>query len=93
MKMPHEAARRSALAFGGYLVSLSADLWREDRHQHDRQSCAAPCHLDGPQHPPGHREPLAGLESQDLIFGIVDTGGIGRATAGLAAALGFRAIE
>lgn len=40
----------------------------------------------------GHWEPLAGREFQDLTFGVVGMGGIGRATAGLAAALGFRVI-
>lgn len=40
----------------------------------------------------GHWEPLAGREFQDLTFGVVGIGGIGRATAGLAAALGFRVI-
>lgn len=40
----------------------------------------------------GHWEPLAGREFQELTFGIIGMGGIGRATAGLAAALGFRVI-
>ncbi|WP_299362053.1 NAD(P)-dependent oxidoreductase [uncultured Paracoccus sp.] len=40
----------------------------------------------------GHWEPLAGREFQDLTFGVVGMGGIGRATAELAAALGFRVI-
>ncbi|WP_134725382.1 2-hydroxyacid dehydrogenase [Paracoccus luteus] len=40
----------------------------------------------------GHWEPLAGREFQELTFGVVGMGGIGRATAGLAAALGFRVI-
>lgn len=40
----------------------------------------------------GHWEPLAGREFQDLTFGVVGMGGIGRATAGLAAALGFQVI-
>ncbi|WP_136651999.1 2-hydroxyacid dehydrogenase [Paracoccus aeridis] len=40
----------------------------------------------------GHWEPLAGREFEDLTFGVVGMGGIGRATTGLAAALGFRVI-
>lgn len=40
----------------------------------------------------GRWEPLAGREFQDLTFGVLGMGGIGRATAGLAAALGFRVI-
>lgn len=40
----------------------------------------------------GQWEPLAGREFQDLTFGIVGMGGIGRATAELAAGLGFRVI-
>lgn len=40
----------------------------------------------------GHWEPLAGREFQDLTFGVVGMGGIGCATARLAAALGFRVI-
>lgn len=40
----------------------------------------------------GHWEPLAGREFQDLTFGVVGVGGIGRATAGLAAGLGFSVI-
>ena len=40
----------------------------------------------------GRWEPLAGREFQDLTFGVVGMGGIGRATAALAAALGFRVI-
>lgn len=40
----------------------------------------------------GHWEPLAGREFQDLTFGVVGMGGIGRATAKLAAGLGFRII-
>lgn len=40
----------------------------------------------------GHWEPLAGREFQDLTFGVVGLGGIGRATIGLASALGFRTI-
>ncbi|MFC3167826.1 2-hydroxyacid dehydrogenase [Paracoccus fontiphilus] len=38
----------------------------------------------------GHWEPLAGREFQDLTFGVVGMGGIGRATARLAAGLGFQ---
>ena len=37
-------------------------------------------------------DPLPGPEFQDLTFGVVGLGGIGRATAMLAAALGFRVI-
>jgi D-3-phosphoglycerate dehydrogenase len=38
----------------------------------------------------GHWEPLEGREFQDLTFGVVGMGGIGRATAKLAAGLMFR---
>ncbi len=37
-------------------------------------------------------EPRAGREFQDLTFGVVGLGGIGQATAALAAGLGFRVI-
>ncbi|MFC3628328.1 2-hydroxyacid dehydrogenase [Paracoccus angustae] len=40
----------------------------------------------------GHWEPLAGREFQDLTFGVVGMGGIGRATAKLAAGLGFNVV-
>lgn len=40
----------------------------------------------------GNWEPLAGREFQDLTFGVVGLGGIGRATIRLASALGFRTI-
>lgn len=40
----------------------------------------------------GHWEPLAGREFQDLTFGVVGMGGIGRATAATAAALGFQVL-
>jgi D-3-phosphoglycerate dehydrogenase / 2-oxoglutarate reductase len=40
----------------------------------------------------GHWEPLAGREFQDLTFGVVGMGGIGRATAKLAAGLGFHVV-
>lgn len=40
----------------------------------------------------GHWEPLAGREFQDLTFGVVGMGGIGRATAHLAAGLGFQVV-
>lgn len=40
----------------------------------------------------GEWEPLAGREFQDLTFGVVGLGGIGRAAASLAAGLGFRVL-
>lgn len=40
----------------------------------------------------GHWAPLAGREFQDLTFGVVGMGGIGRATASLAAGLGFQVM-